>query len=686
MFSTFKGAARIALAVSIFSVLGLTASAQTITYNGLAPPATIGIPHPTPATPLGTQSFYYTGTGTVTWVLTGDLAVESPSTLTSNPINVKSLGYGKGRVTASVSTQVPVMCNGVQLQCSGVPQFYTQTSSSFLDVYKKFTTWPIPNTIVGPTCLPSVPLVAPFPQVTYSINSIVTKQNQIQAGIGTDNYYWQVTPTVAFTYEAGDQSSITFAPAANTNYTVKVIVGRANSAVPPTNPIVADFNFATNPAVKTLTATTGSATLNPSVFPCVKTNASSFQFTLLTNSLLTYDIQVPSTWTKTITGVSTYPFQGDGLTKTIVIGVDNHGGNVIITATGGCSGTQTVVRAVNRQLVAATTPTLPAPTGFQILSKPTGCITPTDAANGVAFRMVLNGAPANTRFKWTLPTGWFIQSTLTPGAGISLFSTTPNVWLSGSDVMIKPLTPHTGGTITVNAENCASSIGLIPDEVVKLTVNVTGQLNCGPVNTYTIQRGIQSIGPPMVYFRRVFSITSGVGGCIPDNLSNAFIYTWRQLDPTTGAVIAGTTITTNAPQVTFPVDIMPILGARVEVTINDPASCLNIVIDQANRRPAPSPGGPAPQPSSSTSSARQASGATLTAYPNPAGSILHVGLPAGTKAVLTLRDLTGRVVREVAAAGASAVLPVADLPTGTYSLRAVLNTGEVVNRTVQVQH
>ncbi|MBC7449805.1 MAG: T9SS type A sorting domain-containing protein, partial [Hymenobacteraceae bacterium] len=82
----------------------------------------------------------------------------------------------------------------------------------------------------------------------------------------------------------------------------------------------------------------------------------------------------------------------------------------------------------------------------------------------------------------------------------------------------------------------------------------------------------------------------------------------------------------------------------------------------------------------------EADAAGLTLSPNPAGTVVQVRSGAGVRAV-TVFDLAGRQVSQVAGSGADAVLlPVGALPTGTYLVRVLLRDGRPQNRRLLVAH
>lgn len=679
------------LATTFLCASGQLATGQTLKFN-TSTTAAQGAPLSPSSNPqyiastatMQTIEFVPNGATFVRWIVEGDLAYEtgySSSTNTpsgqplikvkSQAMNASSTLYGKGRVSVEYYYNVQngnLQCNGVDILCNGDPfpnNTRTYGKVSF-DLFKKFTTWTAPNTIVGPTCLPI------SGAVTYSINSIVTKDPQIQSGIGTDTYYWKVATTtapgtpLALTYAAGDKSSITFTPTANTSYIVSVIVGQGNTATPTPNPGTPDFNTGTNPAVKTVTASAGAPVPTIANIPCLTTTSSSFTFTLPVTNGITYDVQVPPSWGRTNPTYSTYPFTATATANLVfTVTVDQHGGNVIVKSTGACGGTTTQVLPVNRQLVYSAT--TPQPTGTQSLTNP-GCFA---NSNATSISMTLNNAPANTLLLWTLPTspsGWAITT-----SGAVQTDAVNNVWRAPATVAISVPAGHSGGTVKVNAEACASTVA----QEVKRTLAVTGALTCA--GTYTITRSVVDPGPPIVYSDYQFNLASTGGAtCLP---TGANTYTWQELTGPGGSVVQSKTSPVNA--VTFDNPVASPGTATIKVIISG-TNCLSYTVEQSSLRPAAGTGGIRPTTTSEQRALRQAN--ALTVYPNPANGQLRVVTETGTTATLTLLDQTGRLVRQLETRQAETTLPVSDVPNGSYWLRAVLSTGEIVNRAVQVQH
>ena len=639
--------ARLALAL-LLSATGLTTAAQSISLS------TTCINEPWGSTSTTTATFSAPAgislIGTNPWSVIGDLVIVSTS---GNTCVVRSTGYGKGVVEAKYTAAGCTTPITASVRSAGI--------------FKNFTTWPGQNQIVGPTCLPA------SGDVTYSINSIVTQESQIQAGIGTDTYQWTVTPLVTFTYKSGDKSSITFTPASGTSYVIKVRVGQCN--------------FGNAAAEKVLNATAGSTPPAVTGFPtCLATNApltNTFTFTLPVKTGVVYDVQVPPSWSRTNPTYPAYPFTATADANLLfTVNADQNGGNVIIKSTPVCGGAVTQVLPVNRRLVFSGL--VPQPVGTQSLTNP-GCFA---TSNATSINMTLTNAPANTLLRWTLPTspsGWNITT-----AGASKVDAVNNVWLAPATVAIAVPAGHSGGTVRVNADGCPSLTGPPSQEVTRILA-ITGQGSC----TYTILRtaGTNDQG---------FSLNSSSGGpgtaCLPSSnpaQQVSVLYTWRApkdpayqdpLDPGDTVMVK----TSISAVVSFDYPVLP--SSKIRVSISQTSGgCLSVPkVFQVVARPNPGPG-PGPSPSTPLPAAQRAAlMRALECYPNPADGLVRIGLPAvaaegATR--LTLVNALGQVQRTLTVSKATtATLDVRELPADTYILRVELPNGQATGRALQVQH
>lgn len=713
MFSTFKGAARVALAATIFSALGLTASAQTLKFNTVTTATNAPLAVTSTSQCMAYNATMQTidfvpGTATFTrWIIEGDIAYETGYSSASNPtikiksqaLNANSTQYGKGRVSVEYYYNVQngnLQCNGVDILCNGNPipnNTRTYGRVSF-DIFKSFTAWPTPNDIVGPTCWTEG-------EVTYSVQPVVSKEGEIQSGIGTDTYYWQVILTNAttstttdisltLTYNSGDKSSITFTPAAGTtSYTVKEITGQCNKGTAG----AAAPNWTMSPATTALRSRTATAsalinkevqsqTTFPSCLPLTTPGTfSSTSFTMsTTTSGVRYDITGPAGWL-----ISPTTFNG-GASQTISISnIDNNAGTLNISGTATtntCYGNQLTTRRITRQVVAGT-PTAP----INVLSA--GCFTASIAGN-----VSLSNAPIGSTLTWTVPAGFTtpnpLGGTITGGAGVTV---TKTVTASPATLSLTSLAAGNSGTVSVTSDGCAAST---TNPVAAFTVRTNATTACysifnsmdDPINPtcrqYVAARGTTSPCNTLsrsynTYVWRLYSVASSGTGA-ESQIGSTITYA-PVLNPD------GTVLSAAPTTVIFPYTV-DVQYARVRLTLTNSNLCISgeYVWDGYYEgdcifRPAPHPGGPGPVKG-------DAQPAQLRAYPNPTGNVLHVDLGAEAKgpAKLTILDVTGRVQLTGKAEKGQAALNVRALPDGTYSLKAETAEGKVLTKTVVVRH
>jgi hypothetical protein len=190
------------LLLNVFS-----AWAQNISPVTGAPINGTCIPHNEDPALRTSTVFTYSGTGTApVWSTKGPIEIVPGTPNNASTVTIRSTGYGKGRLFVSFNRGT---CTGQQ---------------EFIDIYKTFVL-PPPNAIIGPKCVEAGQVV------TYSINSIMTKDAATQ-DIGIDSYEWDLPADwTQFDYAAGDRSSITVTmPNVLAGpYTLRVRVGRCNT-------------------------------------------------------------------------------------------------------------------------------------------------------------------------------------------------------------------------------------------------------------------------------------------------------------------------------------------------------------------------------------------------------------------------------------------------------------------------
>ncbi|MBC7448771.1 MAG: hypothetical protein H7330_12010, partial [Hymenobacteraceae bacterium] len=357
MFSTIKGAARIALAVSIFSVLGLTASAQVIRIGANAAAPLAPVPPASTCVATGTviQSAFFdvelSNNQFDTWKIEGDYTLVGA--LTANPLQFRPTGNGKVRITAQYYS---ISIGNGFVTCPPAPpcpyQYEIRTfETKTAEYFKTF-----PNSawsIKGPTCVP-----ANNPSVVYSVDPApISTIPQIQSGVGIDEYTWEVryassgTPLMNATFitKVGDGSAIIIAGdnplttlvegGLTGSFTVKVQVGKCN----PTT-------FKQIP-VTVATPVASAITLN--TLPCKPIgNASNAGFSIGNQNGVTYTLT--TTGGLTVSPTSIASTAAPGVTPIVVSGITaTNTGSVIVTAvgnTGTCFGSQTTVLPLTRAL------------------------------------------------------------------------------------------------------------------------------------------------------------------------------------------------------------------------------------------------------------------------------------------------------------------------------------------------
>ncbi|MBD2766549.1 T9SS type A sorting domain-containing protein [Hymenobacter sp. BT664] len=306
-----------------------------------------------------------------------------------------------------------------------------------------------------------------------------------------------------------------------------------------------------------------------------------------------------------------------------------------ITATIGASGgnvTATAAGCGGGSVKSVAVSPLITTTANPITVSPTGCLAP-----GSTVTFSLANAPTNTTLTWTLP-------------GADWVITSPN----STGTTITATVGATGGNVTTTAAGCTGGS-------VKSVV-VSGVGNC-PASTYSVYRG----GP------KYFYLDNANAACLPDGngaANSGITYTWTAGSQTT-------TVANGGPAVLFPQTVPP--NTAITVRIQDANTCLDVTVGGVARmalasreaRKAPAP----------------VRGESLSSYPNPTKSELHVDLTLeqGT-AQLLVTDMLGRTVQQTTTEQAHTQLDVSKLATGAYMLRAILPSGKTLSQQIQVQH
>jgi len=317
------------------------------------------------------------------------------------------------------------------------------------DVFKQYVNngWPSSGTqagyvppIIGPDCL------EPSQSYTYSVDQIAS--DNYSAGIGGDEYYWSITPSIGTFYTSADNSSITFTTPSTLSgaYTLKTCFGRANPW---------DANVSTPSTCVTKVVGLQPGTPNFTTFPptCVQTTATA-SFNIVINPVVGYTYSWTSsnpTWFLTQSGT-----QNQNLTASS-LGSDP--ATLTLTVTNGSCDPSIFTYIVNRELASPVT----------IVSTGTGCV-----AAGSTTNYSLSAGLQNTTC-WTVPSGWVVANANAAGSSINL--TVPAGTAAGSYV--------------ISAKSCACPAG-----VLNFTVNVrpavptiTGPAcvirNGGPTVNYT---------------------------------------------------------------------------------------------------------------------------------------------------------------------------------------------------------
>ncbi len=582
---------------------------------------------PTPATAAATAGLCVPSTATnYSYTFTG------PGTLTG--------WYALGDfqvVTGQAATANPILVNSLGPGRGRIVAQYnsggTCPQEKFYQVNKTFAQ-PINSLFLGPDC---VELGKAY---GFVLPPIVSTTALIDAKIGIDSYDWDANrpvgtgfPTGSALTFSGDRSAVSLTlptTFAGSSYELRAKIGGCNPATP-----YMSKTIYIKPNTVVLSAVAGSPAT-------CKTDNAPFSLSFIAQAGPTYTWNgLPAGWAITsapnatlANGSYTYAAPGP---QTITITPGNPNilavADISVTAKNGASGvdctmaTSNVFR-VTRQLNSTDNPINPVVPG---------CLTP-----GSTVTFSFNHAfPLNTVFEWLLPTGW-APSTSTTNSATVIVGSTPG------DVTARVLGCTTGGTVR--------------------TVAVKGSYACNPAD-YVITR----FGGAMVYFEvtnPAAPTTMPPSVCKPAT-GAGFTYEWSS---TANPNPTHTTVTT--PYISFPNP--ETIGNSVSVIIkntNAANPCFELTVARPVNRMALG------------SSSPTAATDPMVAYPNPAGSELHIDLN-GKKGTtqLVLTDALGRTVQQVTTTEGHTKLDVRSLPAGTYLLRATLPDGKSVGQPVQIQH
>jgi hypothetical protein len=73
-------------------------------------------------------------------------------------------------------------------------------------------------------------------------------------------------------------------------------------------------------------------------------------------------------------------------------------------------------------------------------------------------------------------------------------------------------------------------------------------------------------------------------------------------------------------------------------------------------------------------------------FPNPANDNLNITLPEGERQLVTIEDVSGRIVYSQYHPAGTSALTVAALANGMYILRATSEEGNTVSEKIAVRH
>ncbi|WP_300663476.1 hypothetical protein, partial [Fluviicola sp.] len=394
------------------------------------------------------------------WTLTGDLSV---GPISQPAPAVQSVGSGilAANITSynfdvRISESTPPSADYLARSKGRVMISYTNPSATCggsitFDVFKKYVNsgWPSTGTqegyvppIIGPDCW------EPSTTYTYSVDQIAS--DNYSAGIGGDEYYWDIFPTLGSFYTSADQSSITFTTPSSVSgtYTIQCCFGRSNpwdgNAVRPTS--------ATGTCVtKTIGQVPGPPSFTALPPTCVPVSASPFFIGINPQPGYVY------TWTSS--NSSWFLAQSGSQNEDVTVSsLGSDPGILTLTITNGSCDPSIFTYTVNREFDATMT-----------LNAAATCV----PAGSTTNFSISTGAQNQTC--WILPPGW----TYAPVTGSE----------SSINVTVPPGTP--ANAYTISAYSCSCPSGVLNVVVnVQPDVPVISGPNCivpvgGPPVSYT---------------------------------------------------------------------------------------------------------------------------------------------------------------------------------------------------------
>jgi hypothetical protein len=359
--------------------------------------------------------------------------VRIPSETT--PPSADFLARSKGRVTISY-TNPGATCGG------GI----------YFDVFKEYVNngWPsapgstqegyVPE-IIGPDCW------EPNTAYTYSVDQIAS--DNYSDGIGGDEYYWSISPTLGTFYTSADKSSITFTTpfVVSGTYTIECCFGRSN-------PWDGNVTPPTSASGTCVTKTIGQVPGPPAFITwpptCEPVSSTSFFVGIAPVPGYTY------AWTSSNSSWFLAP-SGTQNQDVTVSSLGSDPGILTLTITNGSCDPSIFTYPVNREF-----------DGTMSIVAAATCV-PGGSTTNFA---ISTGAQNQTC--WNLPGGW----TYTPVTGSE----------SSINVTVPPLTP--AGAYTVSAYSCTC-----PSTVLNVTVNVQPDIPVISGPSCVVPSG----GPPVSY-------------------------------------------------------------------------------------------------------------------------------------------------------------------------------------------
>ncbi len=447
------------------------------------------------------------GTTSHSWRLWGDLSIQTTSTttptVTGSGLTQNIESYNKFKRVPS-ETVAPSTASLARSKGRVDITYFATPCNAVLtfDVFKSYPnsgsgTGYVPP-IIGPGCWD------PSTTVTYSVDPIAS--DNLNDAIGTDKYYWTITPAVAGVYSSSDGSSITFTtPSSVTGtYTIQCCYGRANAWD-------GDAGAAHTTCVsKTIGTAIANPTFTTAVPTCLNTGVTTFTATVSPIAGLNYS------WSYAGSGTPTVVASGTQNQTVTVNGMNNDPGTLTLTVTapGECAAkvfAYPVRRNLQPALVLGVSPSGACVTGPATLtvSLPAGATgnTPTWTISPVTSpALTITPGPSNTATV-TVPSG-----ALGGEYTVTATNATPcNTGSTSTKIRVKPVPTFTGTTPTcvtagVNATFAVTVPGPGPFSYTWTTPGYTVVSGAGTASillTPTATAGNVSVNV----------CTPGVGGC-----------------------------------------------------------------------------------------------------------------------------------------------------------------------------